>query len=283
MASQPYAHHETLVGITIAQRRSVDADPQVMRLRILACLFVLLFAGCVVPGGNDPHPADTKAKNDLTQALADMNTYYAGHGIYTTYIPALRAIDSTIDWGGKLTMVVADAQDAGDGSVACLTERSTSGTVFNIANVARGANAGTYKNKDSDCADPFPPVLAGPWNTGWGDGGDAETKAQNDLTQGLLVEQQYSQNNGGYTPTTSDLRAIDSALDWGGTLRVFVGDAQDAGDHAVACLCERSTTGTAFNIANVARGADAGTYKNKGGDCSDLVPATLSGVWNTGW
>jgi hypothetical protein len=145
-----------------------QADRTRMRLRILTGLFVLVLAGCIVPGGTDPHPADTKAKNDLTQALADMNQYYADHGIYTSYLPYLRAIDSTIDWDGKLTFMIGTAQDAGDDSLVCLTEQSTTGTVFNIAYIARGIyKSGPYENKGGDCADLIVPVIEGAWNTGW--------------------------------------------------------------------------------------------------------------------
>ena len=44
-----------------------------------------------------------------------------------------------------------------------------------------------------------------------------------------------------------------------------------------------STSGKAFNIAEVAIGSHAGEYRNAGGDCSSLSPVTLSGAWNTGW
>ena len=59
---------------------------------------------------------------------------------------------------------------------------------------------------------------------------------------------------------------------------VFVGNVV-AGDSNVVCLQTASKSGTTFSIADVAVGASAGTYYNKGA-CSTTV-ATVA-AW-TGW
>ena len=52
-----------------------------------------------------------------------------------------------------------------------------------------------------------------------------------------------------------------------------------AGDNQVVCVQEVSKSGTTFAIADVATGANAGTFYNKGA-CS-TTPATVA-AW-TGW
>ena len=107
--------------------------------------------------------------------------------------------------------------------------------------------------------------------------------AQSDLRNGLTAEKTVYTDNQTYDNTTANMKNIESSLDWGGKLTVAVGDAVTAGDKGVVCLSEASKSGTKFNIADVAAGPSAGTFFNKGGDCSSLTPATLAGAWNTGW
>ena len=59
-----------------------------------------------------------------------------------------------------------------------------------------------------------------------------------------------------------------------------VGDVV-AGDSNVVCLQEASKSGTTFSVADVAVGASAGTYYNKGA-CSTTV-ATVSTPVGAAW
>ena len=59
----------------------------------------------------------------------------------------MAAIEPSLKWGAALTVVQGDAVAAGDGGTVCLTEASKSGTKFQIADIAAGANAGTYYGK----------------------------------------------------------------------------------------------------------------------------------------
>ena len=116
-----------------------------------------------------------------------------------------------------------------------------------------------------------------------GGGGGPDGVAQSDLLAGLTAENGVYGARGIYDANTADMHALDGTVDWGGKLTVVVGDAVNPGDGAVVCLHEASTSGKAFNIAEVAIGSHAGEYRNAGGDCSSLSPLTLSGAWNTGW
>ncbi len=110
--------------------------------------------------------------------------------------------------------------------------------------------------------------------------------AQSDLRNGLTAEKTVYTDGQTYSSdtTTAAMKGVESSLDWGGKLTVAVGDAVATSDKGVVCLSETSKGGTKFNIADVAAGPNAGTFFNKGGDCSSTAPATLSAnTWNTGW
>ncbi len=105
-----------------------------------------------------------------------------------------------------------------------------------------------------------------------------DSAAKSDLRNGLTAEKTSYTDTQQYTTTTATLQAIEPSLKWGAALTVSVGDVV-AGDSNVVCLQEASKSGTTFSIADVATGASAGTYYNKG-TCSTTV-ATVA-AW-TGW
>ena len=110
--------------------------------------------------------------------------------------------------------------------------------------------------------------------------------AESDLRNGLTAEKTIYTDAQTYDATTVAMKAIESSLNWNGAtagrpaLNVTVGTTVTAND--TVCLSETSKSGTVFNLADVGAGALAGTYYNKGGACN-VVAATLSGAWNTGW
>jgi type IV pilus assembly protein PilA len=109
--------------------------------------------------------------------------------------------------------------------------------------------------------------------------------AQSDLRNGLTAEKTFYTDNEEYSADVADAGALDSiepSLDWGGDLTVAAGDVVAANDdNAVVCLEQDSKSGTTFAIADIAIGADAGTYYNRGA-CS-VAPATVSGWETDGW
>jgi len=109
--------------------------------------------------------------------------------------------------------------------------------------------------------------------------------AQSDLRNGLTAEKTFYTDNEEYSADVTnagDLDSIEPSLDWGGDLAVSVGDVVALNDdNAVVCLEQDAKSGTTFAIADIAIGADAGTYYNRGA-CS-VTPGTVSG-WDTdGW
>jgi type IV pilus assembly protein PilA len=104
-----------------------------------------------------------------------------------------------------------------------------------------------------------------------------DVSAKSDLRNALTTEKTSYTDNQQYTATTATLAAIEPSLKWGTTLTVTVGTAVATDD--VVCLSETSKSGSVFSLADIADGASAGTYYNKGA-CS-VVPANIVGF--SGW
>ena len=115
-----------------------------------------------------------------------------------------------------------------------------------------------------------------------------DAAAKSNLRNGLTAEKTAYTDNQAYINdvTATGLLGIEPSLKWvagapaAGTTQVGVSLGNvNAGDNNVVCLQTPSKSGTTFSIADVAIGASAGTYYNKGA-CSTTV-ATVAG-W-TGW
>ena len=109
-----------------------------------------------------------------------------------------------------------------------------------------------------------------------------DASAKSDLRNGLTAEKTSFTDNQKYTAVAATLAAIEPSLKWGAGLNVTVGDAVAAGDSNVVCLNETSKSGTIFAIYDVAIGASAGTYYNKGAACQ-AAPTPANAVASTGW
>jgi hypothetical protein len=77
---------------------------------------------------------------------------------------------------------------------------------------------------------------------------------QSDLRNALVAEKTYYTDQQHYSASVDDMATIEGSLDWGGTLHVAVSK-----DKQTVCLWEASGT-SVFSLADVATGADAGTY-----------------------
>ena len=112
--------------------------------------------------------------------------------------------------------------------------------------------------------------------------------AQSDLRNGLTAEKTVYTDNQTYNATTATMQGIESSLNWNGVvagktpLHVYVGDAVNAGDKGVVCLDEASKSGTVFSIADIAAGANAGTYFGKVACPAAPTPANVSAL-GTSW
>jgi hypothetical protein len=80
---------------------------------------------------------------DLRNALTAEKTYFVDNERYTNDAATLKQIEPSLDWGGRLKVVVGDT-GVMPGAVVCLSERVPGGPSFSLADVASGMHAGTF-------------------------------------------------------------------------------------------------------------------------------------------
>jgi hypothetical protein len=104
-----------------------------------------------------------------------------------------------------------------------------------------------------------------------------ERTAQSYLHYALTAERTHYTDTQEYTDDIEPLTAIESSLDWGGTIKVAVGGELDS----VVCISTTSEAGTPFAVGDVAHGPLAGTYF--GEECPAKITAetvsAIGGSW----
>jgi hypothetical protein len=200
----------------------------------------------------------------------------------------MKGIESSLDWGGKLTVVVGDAFDPGDRGVVCLSEASASGTVFEIADVAASASAGTYYGESACPTKLVPADLAAHMSSSW-DGPSSvsasipviptQTQVESDLRNALTAELTFYTDSQMFSASPVVMKTIEPSLDWGGRLSVTVGDAAAPGDNGVVCMSETTSDGVTMAISYASP-----TYKASYGKVPCPAQPTPGNVaWSTSW
>jgi len=116
---------------------------------MVVVLIIAILIAIAIPTflGARQRAQDRAAQSDLRNGLTAEKTTYTDTQVYDANAANMKAIEPSLKWGAGLTVVVGDAVTAGDGQTVCLSEASKSGKVFQLADVAAGANAGTYYGK----------------------------------------------------------------------------------------------------------------------------------------
>jgi type IV pilus assembly protein PilA len=108
--------------------------------------------------------------------------------------------------------------------------------------------------------------------------------AQSDLRNALTAEKTYFLDKQQYDATTATMKGVEVSLNWNGasTSRpatdVTVGTTVSTND--TVCITETSKSGNVFSVADVATGANANTYYNKGA-CSLALATLQAAPWKT--
>ena len=120
--------------------------------------------GRAYPISNFAAQQDAAVRADLRNALTAEKTHYVDTEQYSTDTATMLQIEPDLLWNrvGGPQVSVADVIP-GDRGVVCIQEESRSGTMFAVADVARGHSAGTYYAKAS-CTTSIPTLAGWP---GW--------------------------------------------------------------------------------------------------------------------
>ena len=131
-----------------ARRRDEEQGFTLIELMVVVLIIAILIA-IAIPTflGARQRAQDRAAQSDLRNGLTAEKTNYTDAQTYSAVVATMKGIEPSLNWGGKLTVVVGDAVTAGDAQSVCLAEASKSGTTFELADVAAGPNAGTWYGK----------------------------------------------------------------------------------------------------------------------------------------
>ena len=134
---------------SLARRRDDDEQGFTLIELMVVVLIIAILIAIAIPTflGARQRAQDRAAQSDLRNGLTAEKTSYTDTQVYDANSANMKAIEPSLDWGAKLTVVVGDAVNAGDAGTVCLSEASKSGKVFQLADVSAGANAGTYYGK----------------------------------------------------------------------------------------------------------------------------------------
>jgi type IV pilus assembly protein PilA len=141
---------------------------------MVVVLIIAILIAIAIPQflGARQRAQDSAAKSNLRNALTAEKTSYTDSQAYTTDVtttgllgvePSLKWVDGAPAAASQEVGVFVGDVNASDSNVVCLQTESKSGTTFSIADVAVGANAGTYYNKGACDTDP---ANVSAW-TGW--------------------------------------------------------------------------------------------------------------------
>jgi type IV pilus assembly protein PilA len=148
----------------VARTRDREDGFTLIELMVVVLIIAILIA-IAIPTflGARQRAQDRAAQSDLRNGLTAEKTYYTDNQSYTNVVADLDLIESSLDWGGDLTVT-----PSADGAGVCLEQTSKSGTTFALMDLSSGATAGTYFAR---AACPTPPNSGGAVPGGFATGG----------------------------------------------------------------------------------------------------------------
>lgn len=148
----------------IARMRDEEEGFTLIELMVVVLIIAILIA-IAIPTflGARQRAQDRAAQSNLRNGLTAEKTVYTDTQTYADAATIDAAnVETSLDWGGTLTVGLSP-----DALSVCLQETSKSGTIFAVADVSAGANAGTYYGRVACPALANGAVPAGFTATGW--------------------------------------------------------------------------------------------------------------------
>jgi type IV pilus assembly protein PilA len=130
-----HRHRDEQQGFTLIELMVV-----VLIIAILIAIAIPTFLGART------RAQDRATQSDLRNALTNEQVAYTDNQAYEPIAANMKAMEPSLDWGGKLTIVVGDAS-IGTSDMVCVSEASKSGTTFSLAHIALGPATGYYYGK----------------------------------------------------------------------------------------------------------------------------------------
>jgi type IV pilus assembly protein PilA len=134
--------------LSLADRlRPEDEGFTLIELMVVVLIIAILIA-IAIPTflGARIRAEDRAAQSEIRNALVNEKVAYTDKQTYDPSVANMKAAEPSLDWGGKLTLVVGDSS-VGTSDILCLSEASKSGTTWALAEIASGPSAGTYYGK----------------------------------------------------------------------------------------------------------------------------------------
>jgi type IV pilus assembly protein PilA len=115
---------------------------------MVVVLIIAILIAIAIPAftGARQRAQDRAAQSEIRNALVNEKITYTDTQAYDANAAKMKALEPSLDWGGKLTVVVGDSS-IGTNDMVCLSQASNSGTIFSLADIATGPRAGVYYGK----------------------------------------------------------------------------------------------------------------------------------------
>jgi type IV pilus assembly protein PilA len=115
---------------------------------MVVVLIIAILIAIAIPTflGARKRAQDRAVQSELRNALTNEKVTYTDSSTYDGSTANMKVLEPSLDWGGKLTLVVGDSS-IGTKDMFCVSEVSKSGTTFSLADIALGPSSGVYYGK----------------------------------------------------------------------------------------------------------------------------------------
>jgi type IV pilus assembly protein PilA len=115
---------------------------------MVVVLIIAILIAIAIPTflGARKRAQDRAVQSELRNALTNEKITYTDTQTYEANAATMKALEPSLDWGGKLTIVVGDSS-IGTKDMVCVSETSKSGAIFSLADIAVGPSSGVFYGK----------------------------------------------------------------------------------------------------------------------------------------